>query len=759
MFDVGLCLRLFSIGSGLVLLCACGDDGTSTDGGSTGEETETDPTFPTTETLPTGDDTTGSGPDPDTSGSTTGGATDATDGTTGAETTSTTGTDSDVTGTTGTTGTDSDDTGSTGTTTGNGGAVCGDGAVEGNEACDDGNTDDGDACSGDCMAVGDCVVPVTHADIQAALNTVACETVYVMPGAYVENLAVQRDVVVEPAAPGEVSVHGGGAAATVRIFVDNTVTLRGLTITGGSSEQGGGIANAGTLTVEDCEVSGNVATGASPRGGGIFSIAPVTLVSTSVTGNSVSGGADGGTQFGAGIYVSGADLTLTGDSSVTSNTVDITGFDDVLAGGGGIFLRNGTLTLGQGTSIDANQVLVDSASGAFDGYGGAGAGLYLRTATLLVESGVTITGNTVDVQGSDAGSIVAFGGGAYLLESDATFDGPITISDNEALTHTPSSLAAGGGIHADEVGTVSLTGVTVQDNRAASLGEVSGNAVLGRGGGIYAARNGGGVSSLAISQSTIHSNDIQTQNVTDGTAQGGGLFAVAFIGATVSISVDASTFSENTAGGQVLATGGGLQTFAEGDGAQVDVDLLNSTFVGNSATATDAARGGGLALGSGFGSADLDARVRNVTVQGNELTATTTTGRGIYVASSGAAVTALSIGGAVVHGNGTTDCASSGTAVLTSAAPNLWGDPSGCPGLDLTDAIVGTDPMLATLVDAGGPTMVLLPPAGSAVIDALAAAQCLDLDGDPLVVDQRGQTRPDATDCDLGAVERQAGDP
>jgi hypothetical protein len=62
---------------------------------------------------------------------------------------------------------------------------------------------------------------------------------------------------------------------------------------------------------------------------------------------------------------------------------------------------------------------------------------------------------------------------------------------------------------------------------------------------------------------------------------------------------------------------------------------------------------------------------------------------------------------------------------------------------------------LGPLADNGGPTMThaLLP--GSVAIDVIPEADCVDADGAPLTMDQRGEPRPEpgGTMCDVGAFE------
>jgi hypothetical protein len=60
---------------------------------------------------------------------------------------------------------------------------------------------------------------------------------------------------------------------------------------------------------------------------------------------------------------------------------------------------------------------------------------------------------------------------------------------------------------------------------------------------------------------------------------------------------------------------------------------------------------------------------------------------------------------------------------------------------------------LGPLQDNGGPTETMLPGPGSVAIDTILPADCLDADGLPLTTDQRGISRPQGTDCDIGPVE------
>ncbi len=176
----------------------------------------------------------------------------------------------------------------------------------------------------------------------------------------VVNLASALPVLNHP----NLTINGPGAnlltvrrdvVTAFRIFTINsgkTVTLNGLTISNGSATSGGGLSNNGTLTLNQCVVSGNTATSTGSSGGGIQNQGVLTLTDSALTGNSaalIGGGlwnvrfpgnpvavsatltnctlagnqaASGGALHNQGTTVSLTNCTLSGN---TANIVDPTG--------------------------------------------------------------------------------------------------------------------------------------------------------------------------------------------------------------------------------------------------------------------------------------------------------------------------------------------------------------------------------------------------------------------------------------------------
>ena len=126
-----------------------------------------------------------------------------------------------------------------------------------------------------------------------------------------------------------VTVSGNGRAGCSR---SNWVTasISGLTISGGTTTgDGGGLANFGTTTLNNCTVSGNSAY----NGGGLSNDGTLTLTNCTVSGNSATATPSNFTKTGGGGLYNGGTLTMT-NCTVSGNTAR-----GVFTGGGVV---NGT---------------------------------------------------------------------------------------------------------------------------------------------------------------------------------------------------------------------------------------------------------------------------------------------------------------------------------------------------------------------------------------------------------------------------------
>ena len=306
-------------------------------------------------------------------------------------------------------------------------------------------------------------------------------------------------------------IRGGDAGTTVidasgidrvfQVFPGISLDLSGVTVTGGTttgSDYGGGIHNAGALTLTDTSVTGNNTEYAN--GGGIYNdYGTLTVSNSTISANSCSG------YKGGGIYNYGGSVEIT-DSTVSDNsapregggiytqigTVTIT--DSTLSGnytgvyGGAIFTFSGTVSVSNsrisensavssGAGIHNLGTLTITNSAISDNTGNSGVNNLTTGVMEIVNS--TISGNT--------------GHGGMRNRGDATVTNT-TISGNEGRY--------GGGIMA-EGGVLRLSHSTV-------TGNVAWIAQGGRGGGVLIAGSAGS-GALEVDHTIIAGNTASTE--------------------------------------------------------------------------------------------------------------------------------------------------------------------------------------------------------------------------------------------------------
>jgi hypothetical protein len=139
-------------------------------------------------------------------------------------------------------------------------------------------------------------------------------------------LAIGKSLDIESPVANPVHISGNHASRVFDITSSSAaVTLSGLTITDGFSDQGGGIFNTGTLAVRQSTLSGDSAG----LGGGIANFGTLTVSQSTLSGDSAQ---IGGAIFNLGTLTT-TNSTLSGDSALK---------------GGGIF-NKGMLTVSQST--------------------------------------------------------------------------------------------------------------------------------------------------------------------------------------------------------------------------------------------------------------------------------------------------------------------------------------------------------------------------------------------------------------------------
>jgi hypothetical protein len=429
------------------------------------------------------------------------------------------------------------------------------------------------------------------------------------------------------------AVSGNHQSRVFNISGGVVVGLDDLTITGGQMVgDGGGILNTGsTLTLDRVVLTDNhaVATASNTlgRGGAIANMsgATLTVADCQFTGNQARGGGPGPAgqaltvRCGAGIYNQGSVLTVV-RSAFTGN-LSIGGSAGVRAQGGGInSVQGSTATITDCTFV-GNQGI------AGDGNGGSGlvglgrAGALFNDASVMIVENCLIEGNVArggsNITAGGRTALVAGGGGIFNSDQgDLTLRG-CTIRGNRALGGSNNTgtgvdgdigTAIGGGL--GNVGAVTITDSLFEDNEARGGNGNRGSGGnfrfvgTGAGGAIFtSARNGSGSpASLSLDDVTVRNNraiggDGNAQGGYMGLGIGGGLgndgsnTSVAPGGSTITL-LDCKVANNQAVGGiGAAAQGGGVANIHGGV-----VHIADSKFADNQAQGG----AGGSGLGGGI---------------------------------------------------------------------------------------------------------------------------------------------------------------
>lgn len=296
------------------------------------------------------------------------------------------------------------------------------------------------------------------------------------------------------------TVSGLGRHEVFRVEKGASGVFVGLTIRGGVARFGGGIFNAGSLTLTGCTITANRAIGAFPNeGGGIFNRGELAIQNSVISSNVAN--------WGGGIY-NVATLILT-NSTVSGNRASTLSYYQ--AEGGGICNQGGLATI-DGCTITANATT------------SVGGGMF--NTGILTVSGSTLSHNSAADYGGAlytdylatldnctvSGNVANLGGGVFDGGGTTTLNGT-TLSGNSARLY-------GGAIYSyfydPDIDPLFLNNCTVAGNQAKDFGgglfifnvdvtlnntTVSGNSTIGVGGGIY---NDGGT--LTLNNSIVAAN-------------------------------------------------------------------------------------------------------------------------------------------------------------------------------------------------------------------------------------------------------------
>ncbi len=486
-------------------------------------------------------------------------------------------------------------------------------------------------------------------------------------------LDVSKNLTIDGPDAGRLAVSGNNSSEVLDVASGVSATVSGLTITGGSATTGGGIFNAGTLTLQGVNVTGNVASNngfyGGGQGGGIYNTGTLNVDDSTIKDNKAIGTAgsstsSAGSARGGGIDNQGGTVTL--DHTTIQGNSAIGGADANTSGsasGGGI-QDVGTLTIRDTTFVDNAAVGGSGLNSTGSGGSAQGGAINSGTSSATVFT-LTIT-NTQFLDNRAAGGTGLFTGNSYGGAIDNQIDG-VTISGssfvgNQALGgyggtgyFIADGAGAQGGAIDDFVGTLSIAESTFQDN--AAIGGAAGTqSPTGSNGGGYAY---GGAVDYTGGTYFVNNQNIPVNSVLALTGDS--------LTANQAIGGEGEGFSGGAAFGGALQVEGGGFIGSFGSGGEIGVGVSSTspgvtidrtTISGNIAQGASDAMGfsGGSARGGGVNS-DGPLAMTESSVSGNAAIAgaggagSTGFGVGGYASGGGLYLTGGSLSDTTVSGN------------------------------------------------------------------------------------------------------------
>lgn len=439
------------------------------------------------------------------------------------------------------------------------------------------------------------------------------------------------------------TVSGSDASRVFQVEKGVFALLEGMTISHGRAESGGGVWNAGYLTLLNVVVSHNQAIGntSNASGGGIFNAADGTLYITdsTIADNLAHGDPDVASSprhyggRGGGLYNEGA-ASVTRSRFERNLARSAAGNDFAIGGfGGGIW--NGTLgeergeatlTVSHSTFL-GNRTLGGPGGSALRGGFAEGAGIFNINAYLTLTHSAfadnqAVAGTSGQLGGnSNGGGIVIFRTSTATI-TDCNFTGNQIVAGQSSLRGGAANGAAMAINGPNAVVTISRS--TFDGNQATGgAGGEGAPGFQGTAGGIFVSQ-----STMTITDSTFTGNQAVGgqggAGANGGTGFGGALIILGAVEPTT-VTISGSTFHGNQATGGAAGSGG-RGGFAIGGGMDINgpatVTITDSTVSQNRALgapssggqAASVAQAGGIRLA--FGPATLN--ISNSTISGNQ---------------------------------------------------------------------------------------------------------------------------------------------
>lgn len=466
------------------------------------------------------------------------------------------------------------------------------------------------ARSATTLCVGD--KPACVSTIQAALDAAQDgDTIAIGPGSFAGGVTVLKSVQLVGAGPGATTIEGGGPVLTIGELDGTdqpTVSISRVTITGGFNDSapesfaasGGGVwippgsanTTGATVSISDSVVTGNRAAPetavplcghvcAFAAGGGINNAGTLTVTNTRITdnvaGSTASDPSVASYAAGGGIMNAPQGSLTVLHSFVTGNLAAVSLPNGRNTDGGGI-VSYGVLSV-EDSVVGGNRSEVEAAvpSSFFSGVfteANAG-GLYLPPSSSTMITRSRISGNSVH-SANTAGDASAEAAGI-----DA--EGPLLLTDSSVQNNTAVAIVpAASGFLAETDG----GGIQVRGSAAVRGSRIAHNSLTSTSENGLALASGGGVANiggdLTLERTVVAANSASATGV-GGFNLGGGILNVLFGGRPPELSLTDSVITANrlAANDGVLSQGGGLYTADPFTGTLFPVAMTRTVIEGN----------------------------------------------------------------------------------------------------------------------------------------------------------------------------------
>ena len=174
------------------------------------------------------------------------------------------------------------------------------------------------------------------------------------------------------------NVSGNNASSVFQVDASSVASISSLTVTSGNASNGGGITNAGGLTISEIVVSNNTA---SQNGGGVYNTGGLAFNFSTVSGNTAS--------------VNGGGIASTGNLTLYQNTLSgntATGRGGAIDSSGPLYVTEDTLS---GNTASDGAAIENEAAGA----------VTMSQSTVAGNTATNQSGGTISNQNSNPGTV------------------------------------------------------------------------------------------------------------------------------------------------------------------------------------------------------------------------------------------------------------------------------------------------------------------------------------------------------------------